>query len=119
MGRYSPGQKPGALLNSVTLATGATGTAVSAAQSPVSPARWNVTAFSAVAPTGTDGALIFYKASKAPANQIAVVPIGELTSENLNIPFIVDATNSLVIEAVGIPQNVANNVTVNLIGVSQ
>lgn len=116
MGRYSPGSKPAALLNSVTLATGATGTAVSAAQNPVAPAKWNVTGYSATAPTGTDGALIWYKGSKSAANQLAVTPIGELTSDVLTVPFSVDASNPLVVEAVGIPAATGNSVTVNIIG---
>lgn len=122
MGTYSPGQKvtASALLQSVVLATGSGGTAVSAEQKPVAPARWRLTGFTSTAPTGTDGALLFYKGSKATGNLLAVMPIGEYTSDDLPIPYDITSVAGMgvVVEAVGIPGAVGNTVTVNLMGVS-
>lgn len=118
MGRYSPGMQAKSLLSSISLATGATGTATSAALAPTGATKWSITAYSAVAPVGTDAALLWYKGSAVDANLLAVTPIGEQTSDNINIPFLLDSlgSNNIVVKAVGIPAATGNVVTVNLIG---
>lgn len=118
MGQWNPSQAQKSLLTSFVIATGAAGTAASAVQAPAGTTKWAITGFAAVAPGGTDGALLFYKHSVAPANLLDVQGIGENSSESVNIPFQLDSAgaNDLIVVAVGIPQLAGNTVTVNLIG---
>lgn len=118
MGQWNPTQAQKSLLTSVVIATGAAGNGSSAVIAPAGPTKWTITGFSAVAPGGTNGALMFYKHSVAAANLLAVMGIGENTSEDLNLPFQLDSggANDLIVNAQGIPQLAGNTVTVNLIG---
>lgn len=120
MGRWSPGQLAKANLDSFTIATGAVGSGNSTVRAPVGATKWNISQVAATAPGGTDGALIFYKHAVVDSNLIGVVGIGEKTSDDVNIPFLLDSlgANDLVVRAEGVTPGVGNVVTVVLIGVA-
>lgn len=118
MGQWNPTQAQKSLLTSAVIATGAVGNGSSAVLAPAGATKWTITGITAVAPGGTDGALLIYKHSVAAANLLAVIGIGENTSEDLNVPFQLDSggANDIIVNAQGIPQLAGNVVTVNLIG---
>lgn len=114
MGQWNPTQAQKSLLTSVSI-TIVAGTGTSAVIAPTGATKWTISGVTAVAPGGTNGALLVYKHSVASANLLAVVGIGESTSEDLNIPFQLDSlgANDLVINVQGAS---GTPVVVNLLG---
>lgn len=119
LGRFSPSSNnPATLLQSSTLATGAAGTADSAAIAPAGATVWTIAAVGVTAPSGTDGAVMIYRGSKLAANLLSVISIGDLTSVPLETPLKVTAGTAIILSAVGIPALAGNTVIVNLLGQS-